>query len=204
MTFWSSFWLWKYHSDFYVDLIYFVVFGISKMSLRWKQMSMDKPEFPDTPPPQKKVIFHSRTWYWHGFCDLGILEQGKDSEGKQWLKELNKYRAWICLKHIWNTLYWFLESPQRLQGQEDADLWQANSVECPDQKWEGIYNVSDSFAELSLGSYSTLYAMLKASYRASCFPLVSKFCEWRSSCQPVTKMGILLAVPYYGLPSSLY
>jgi len=31
---------------------------------------------------------------------LGILEQGKDSEGKQWLKELNKYRAWICLKHI--------------------------------------------------------------------------------------------------------
>lgn len=40
---------------------------------------MNKPEFPDQ--KEKKVIFHFRTWYWHGFYDLGILGHGKDSEG---------------------------------------------------------------------------------------------------------------------------
>lgn len=111
MTFWSDFWLWKHHGDFYGDLIYFVVFEISKMSLRWKQINMDKPEFPD-----KWVIFHSRTWYWHGICDLGVLEQGKNSEGKQCLKGLNKYMAWICLKHIWNTWYWLLRKSPEVAG----------------------------------------------------------------------------------------
>lgn len=159
---------------------------------------MDKPKFPD----QKKKSSFTLELGTGMVSGTGTLGQGKNSEGKQWLKGLNKYRAWICLKHIWNTSYWFLESPQRLQGQEDADLWQVNGMECSDQKWQGIGNVSDSFAELCLGAYPTLYAMLKASYRASCFPLVSKFCGWRSRCELVTRMGILLAVPHYWLPSS--
>lgn len=94
MTFWSTL-IMKISCDFYVDLIHFVVFEISRMSLRCKQINMDKPDFPD-----KRVVFHSRAWYWHGVCDLGVLEQGKNSKGKQCLKRLNKYMAWICLKHI--------------------------------------------------------------------------------------------------------
>lgn len=77
----------------------------------WKQINMDKPDFPD-----KQVVFHSRAWSWHGVCDLGVPEQGKNSKGKQCLKGLNKYMAWICLKHIWNTWYWLLRKSPEVAG----------------------------------------------------------------------------------------